>query len=64
MKTPRPYRIPTIDDNPAIHEDFRNLFFDTDPSPVALDAMELALFGASTALFQTQPFVLDSASQG
>ena len=57
-------RILVIDDNPAIHQDFRKIFgVDTGRSS-ALDLTESALFGAEAAPVETVTFEIDSAFQG
>lgn len=58
-------RLLVIDDNRAIHEDFRKILAPrVDPS--ALDDIEAELFGATTAPAAAgqQPFEIDSAYQG
>src|SRR5688500_14803104 len=57
-------RILVIDDNRAIHEDFRKIFSSIakDQSPLA-DA-EAVLFGESTAAGSVPDFEFDSAFQG
>ena len=64
MSTPVVHRILTIDDNPAIHEDFRKLFAGSESGPAALEALESIVLGASAAPSLVLPFELDSASQG
>lgn len=61
--TPANRRILVIDDNTAIHEDFRKIFTAEQPEVVALDAAESALFGDAPAIAKV-PFELDSAYQG
>ena len=58
------HRILVIDDNRAIHDDFRKIL--TNSSSVAddLDEEEAALFGARAFKFQLPPFEIDSAFQG
>jgi two-component system, sensor histidine kinase and response regulator len=58
------HRILVIDDNRAIHDDFRKIL--TNSSSVAddLDEEEAALFGARAVKFQLPPFEIDSAYQG
>jgi diguanylate cyclase (GGDEF)-like protein len=57
-------RVLVIDDNPAIHKDFRKVLGAGLDEPAALEADEQALFGAP-ALASTRPhFEVDSALQG
>jgi PAS domain S-box-containing protein len=57
-------RVLVVDDNRAIHDDFRKILSPPTATVVALDAMEKALFGHSKdAIPQTQ-FEVDSAYQG
>jgi two-component system sensor histidine kinase/response regulator len=58
------HRILVIDDNRAIHDDFRKIL--TNSSSVAndLDEEEAALFGVTAIKFQLPPFEIDSAYQG
>jgi two-component system NtrC family sensor kinase len=55
-------RILVVDDNPAIHEDFRKIL-DADLAP-KLDALANILFGDAPPPARGQSFVLDSAMQG
>jgi signal transduction histidine kinase len=55
-------RILVVDDNPAIHEDFRKIL-DADLAP-RLDALANILFGDAPPVPRGQSFVLDSATQG
>jgi CheY-like chemotaxis protein len=59
-------RILVIDDNRAIHKDFRKIFQPTAPGDDALTRSEVALFGAAAAPApQLQPrFEVDFATQG
>jgi signal transduction histidine kinase/chemotaxis response regulator CheB len=61
-------RILIIDDNPAIHDDFRKIFGANLPSTDALTATETALFGdapgAAAAVATRWAFEIDSAHQG
>ena len=58
-------RILIIDDNPAIHEDFRKIFGETGRTAVDIDKVEAELFGEPAAPRETQAsFRLDSAFQG
>ena len=59
------HRILIIDDNPAIHEDFRKILGPADESAVAdLDADEASLFGDAPEASQQLNFEIDSAMQG
>lgn len=53
-------RILIIDDNRAIHEDFRKILGKPSAADLALQAAEAQLFGASVAVW----FEIDTASQG
>jgi signal transduction histidine kinase len=57
-------RILVIDDNPAIHEDFRKIFCAQTPTVGVLLASEAALFGEAEAPHAEAGFELDSAYQG
>lgn len=64
MSATRP-RILVVDDNPAIHEDFRKIFLVSQTAGTAeLDAMEAALFGSREAAPELPTFELDGAQQG
>jgi two-component system NtrC family sensor kinase len=56
-------RILVIDDNPAIHDDFRKIF-KTDVRSDALDATEAALFGDEPDVSRPSTFLLEFAHQG
>ncbi|MFY0582650.1 response regulator [Cystobacter fuscus] len=56
-------RILVVDDNQAIHQDFRKILCPP-PATAALDAMEAALFGDVAAAPVDAGFVVDSAYQG
>jgi two-component system, sensor histidine kinase and response regulator len=56
-------RILVIDDNRAIHEDFRKILI-TSSQPNNLDEDEAALFGTTVVQFQMPVFEIDSAYQG
>ena len=58
----KPPRILVIDDNRAIHDDFRKIF--ASRSHDALDALENELFGERTTAARKMEFELDFASQG
>ena len=57
------HRILVIDDNPAIHEDFRKILCKPKISGELADA-EAALFGEETAPIKMPEFQIDSAYQG
>jgi CheY-like chemotaxis protein len=57
-------RILIVDDNPAIHEDFRKVLANGSQDEQGLAAAEEALFGASDRLALAKDFELDSAHQG
>jgi len=58
------HRILVIDDNRAIHEDFRKILLKPATAPNDLGEDEAALFGDTTAAFQLPEFEIDSAYQG
>jgi PAS domain S-box-containing protein len=57
-------RVLVIDDNRAIHDDFRKILSPAAANAAALDATEAALFGSSTRQIQQTQFEVDSAYQG
>lgn len=57
-------RVLIIDDNHAIHEDFRKILAPAMATAGALDATEEALFGPATAANAQAHFEVDSAFQG
>ncbi len=57
-------RILVIDDNRAIHDDFRKILSPGSSTAAALDASEAALFGRATNSVQMAEFEVDSAYQG
>ncbi len=57
-------RILIVDDNPAIHADFRKILGRTGAAELHLDAAEAALFGEPEAGTIQESFRLDSAHQG
>jgi signal transduction histidine kinase/AmiR/NasT family two-component response regulator len=59
-----PRRLLVIDDNPAIHEDFRRILAVGSPTADALDSAEAALFGDTPAGGAQLTFTIDSAFQG
>jgi len=68
MKSPRDsersLRVLVIDDNPAIHEDFKKILQPSAPSTNTLDRMEQELFGATSERGPGVQFRVDSAYQG
>ena len=58
------HRILVIDDNRAIHQDFRKVLATSSRQPRALVDAEAALFGDTVAPFQLPVFEIDSAYQG
>ncbi len=63
-ETGKHYRILVIDDNPAIHEDFRKVLMRPASGGDDLLDMEAALFGAVNQPVSAQEFDIDFASQG
>src|SRR5882672_1841044 len=57
-------RVLVIDDNRAIHDDFRKILSPASATAAALDATEAALFGDSTEVAPQTQFEVDSAYQG
>lgn len=57
------HRILLIDDNRAIHQDFRKIFGGS-PNTESLDAVEADIFGSAAVSSQRNPFRIDSAYQG
>ncbi|MFO7812573.1 MAG: EAL domain-containing protein [Pelovirga sp.] len=58
------FRILVIDDNQAIHEDFRKILMQNKKTNTDLDDLESALFGSEKQIATTLTFELDVASQG
>ncbi|MDB6139665.1 MAG: hybrid sensor histidine kinase/response regulator, partial [Verrucomicrobiaceae bacterium] len=61
--TPQPHphqRVLIIDDNRAIHEDFRKILGPPSDADAALQAAEMQLFGTQAAVW----YDIDTASQG
>ncbi len=56
-------RLLVIDDNPAIHEDFRKIF-GTGGGSAQLDAAEAAFFGDAPPVAEPARYAIDSAFQG
>jgi CheY-like chemotaxis protein len=62
--TENPFRILLIDDNPAIHEDFRKILL-ADSSDDELDNFEAQVFGGTAVESSAPaPYIIDSAFQG
>jgi CheY-like chemotaxis protein len=57
-------RILIIDDNKAIHDDFRKILSPDEPTRAALNITEIALFGNPVNEEQQPQFEIDSACQG
>src|SRR5665647_109076 len=57
------HRILVIDDNKAIHDDFKKIL-GKENAPDDLDAREAAMFGEKTPALVLPKFQLDSAFQG
>lgn len=57
-------RILIIDDNPAIHDDFRKILSGQGVAAAALGALERELFGESSSVVSRTVFRIDSAFQG
>jgi CheY-like chemotaxis protein len=57
-------RVLVIDDNPAIHEDFRKILAPAPARAAALDATEKAVFGPPTDAVEQTHFEVNSAYQG
>ena len=57
-------RVLVIDDNRAIHDDFRKILAPASTAAAAFDATEAALFGSSTDIVLQTHFEVDSAYQG
>jgi CheY-like chemotaxis protein len=58
------HRILVIDDNPAIHEDFRKILCADRTSTSKLEAQEAELFGTTPPFGAQSEFEIDSAFQG
>ncbi len=56
------YRILSIDDNQAIHQDFAKILLKTSNDDENLDDLEAALFGASGSKTDYLDFTLDFAT--
>src|SRR3954470_4927869 len=57
-------RILIVDDNPAIHEDFKKIFTATKPTEGNFEDVDAALFGDQIVEASEHEFSLDSAFQG
>jgi CheY-like chemotaxis protein len=57
-------RVLVIDDNKAIHEDFRKILSSNEPTLAALDVAESALFGSPVNEESQPQFEIESAYQG
>ena len=57
-------RVLVIDDNRAIHDDFRKILSPAPATAAALDAVETAVLGSSTETVQETQFEVDPAYQG
>ncbi len=64
MNLPPNHRILLVDDNPAIHEDFRKILLGAPKARAKLDAMESVIFDQPVAPIVPVRFELDSAHQG
>jgi two-component system cell cycle sensor histidine kinase/response regulator CckA len=64
MTSEKNRRILIIDDNRAIHDDFRKILVEDTSSTARLDASEERLFGSPTLAVQHPLFQVDSAYQG
>src|SRR5262249_40790300 len=62
--TPVNRRILVIDDNAAIHEDFRNVLTDRGGPGLALEEMEAQIFGRTRSVAPREAYEIDSAYQG
>lgn len=63
LPTEKVYRLLVIDDNRAIHEDFRKILI-PNPALSALESIEADLFGENIEIKERQCFTIDSAFQG
>ena len=64
MNQPLNNRILLVDDNPAIHEDFRKILLGSSKTSTELDAMESVLFDRPHVPVNVTTFELESAYQG
>ncbi len=58
------YRVLIVDDNPAIHEDFRKILCSVSDEDAAADELESLIFGSQAKTESKVTFELDSAFQG
>lgn len=64
VREPARYRILIVDDNPAIHSDFKKILSPPRPADSRADDLESLLFGAPAKASQEVIFELDFAFQG
>lgn len=64
METKKYYRVLTVDDTPALHEDYKKILTDTSRSLGLLREMESSVFGDTSTFKRNQVFDLVSAFQG
>jgi two-component system, NtrC family, sensor kinase len=62
--TPKPIRILVVDDNRAIHDDFRKILSFSHGNSAELDQAEAAIFGSTAEPLHSAVFQIDSAYQG
>ncbi len=60
----QPFRILIIDDNSAIHQDFKKILLGSSAPDNDLDELDSALFGSEAASHVSTPFQIDCAFQG
>lgn len=63
-ETAVPYRILIVDDNPAIHADFKKILTPSRSDDFRADELESQLFGIETPTEKESKFELDHAHQG
>jgi len=63
-QAPHTYRILLVDDNPAIHDDFRKILSSSNPAGDALESAEIGFFGQIAVKQKLPRFEIDSAYQG
>lgn len=64
LSVPKNNRILIVDDNPAIHEDFRKILAEENQSAEDLEQAETALFGETETRLTNSQYELEFASQG
>ena len=64
MNEPANHRILLVDDNPAIHEDFRKILNASKRRNESIEHAELLLLGVATMTVDADAFQIDSAMQG